>query len=429
MEENKVNRTEQKTVIFVGNLIDGTGKTPVKDAAIVIEKDRIEWVGARAALDIDPTTARFIDEQHGTAIPGLIDSHSHIILMGEKTYIGAHPVFQVARAIQNLKTVRQMGVTTIRDLGTAVGNIDLYLREAINAGMIEGPRMFTSGDPIRMTAGMAKTPPKGIGVDGPYEARKAARNQLGEGVDLLKIFATEGVGSSRAGRLAAIPVHLRKPKPKAPGVGGRVQMTVEEIRAVVEEAHKVQVPATCHAIATEGIKNALRAGVDTIEHGAGMDDEAIEMMVNQGTSLVPTLSVLHTIAYRGDEFEYPIEHSDSAKRWYERAVKGVEKARKAKLTIATGTDPLNDDTIPMECQRLIEAGLTPMEVIVSATRAGAEILNKQDEFGTIECGKLADLVILSGNPLDDISALTRVEYVFQDGRLVKEPSARGEFTA
>src|SRR5690606_15199139 len=163
-----------------------------------------------------------------------------------------------------------------------VGNIDLYLREAIRSGLIDGPRMFSSGDPIRMTAGMPKTPPKGIGVDGPYEARKAARNQLGEGADVLKSFATEGAGSSRAGRLAAIAPHLRKPAPEAPGVGGRAQLTEEEIRAVVEEAHKVQVAATCHAIATEAIKNALRAGVDSIEHGAGLDDEAIEMMSARG---------------------------------------------------------------------------------------------------------------------------------------------------
>jgi len=424
-----VNNPAQKTVIFVGLLIDGSGGEPLKDAAIVIDKERITWTGPRELLELDPTTARFIDARYNTAIPGLVDSHCHIILMGDKTYLGAHPVFQVARAIQNLKTVRQMGVTTIRDLGTAVGNIDLYLREAIRSGLIDGPRMFSSGDPIRMTAGMPKTPPKGIGVDGPYEARKAARNQLGEGADVLKIFATEGVGSSRAGRLAAIPPHLRKPAPKAPGVGGRAQLTEEEIRAVVEEAHKVQVAATCHAIATEGIKNALRAGVDSIEHGAGLDDEAIEMMSARGVSLVPTLSVLHTIAFRGEEYEYPPEHIESAKRWYERALAGVEKARQAGLTIAAGTDPLNDDTLAMECRRLVEAGLTPMEAIVSATRTGAELLGQAEAFGTLACGKLADIVILADNPLENLTALERVEYVFQEGRLVKEPAVRGEHNA
>ena len=416
-----MNESANATQVFlVGTCITGTGKEPIRDAAVVVRAGRIIQVGPRSAVSYDAKNSQVVDRASSTMIPGLIDSHTHIFLKGDRTFVQAHLVFQISRVMHNAAEVLRMGVTTIRDLGTATGNADIYFRDAVNAGFFRGPRIFTSGDPIRMTAGMTGPTAMGIGIDGPDEARRVARLQLEAGSDVLKVFATEGVGYSRAARQLALPAHLRRPTPKVPGFKGRVQMTVEEMRAVVEEAHKVGVTVASHAIETEGIKNALRAGVDSVEHGAGLDDEAIDMMVKQGTSLVPTMSILHTIGYRGEEFEYPPDHSESARRWYDRQVIAVRKARAAGIRIATGTDSINNDTIPMECGKLVEVGFTPMEAIVAATKAGAEILRKADDLGTIETGKKADLVILSANPLKVIGALERVELVVKEGEIVKE---------
>lgn len=412
-------------VFIVGTLIDGTGQAPLSEASLVVKGDRIAWVGPKTRLPAEYKNSPATNLADSTAIPGLVDSHTHVFLMGDRTFLNAHLVYKVARVIHNLAAELDMGVTTIRDLGTSVGNFDIYTREAINAGLISGPSMYTSGDAIRMTAGMPPQSAMGVGIDGPHEARKAARLQLGAGADLLKIFATEGVGYSRLNRLLAMPVHMRAPLPTAPGVGGRPQMTIEEMTAVVEEAHKVEVTVACHAIETVGIKNALKAGIDTLEHGTGMDREAVDMMAAQGTMYVPTMSILHTIAYHGERFEYPESHMESARRWYDRLGAAIGLAKRAGIKMATGTDSLNDDTITMECARLIEAGLTPMEAIVAATRHGAELVRKQDEFGTLEAGKRADIVILAQNPLDDINALDKVQYVVKDGKLVREPNPNG----
>jgi imidazolonepropionase-like amidohydrolase len=205
-------------------------------------------------------------------------------------------------------------------------------------------------------------------------------------------------------------------------------MTVEEMSVVVEEAHKVKATVACHAIGIEGIRNALAAGIDTLEHGTGMDDAAIETMIKQNVALVPTMSILHTIAYHGKDWDYPSYAMDNARHHYERHVVAVGRAKDAGVKIAAGTDVIDNDTVAMECAQLVKAGFTPMEAIVAATRTGAEIMNKAHDFGTLEVGRRADLVLLGANPLDDIKHLEDVQMVVKDGRTIDPPKLSREET-
>jgi imidazolonepropionase-like amidohydrolase len=404
-------------VFLVGTMIDGNGGEPLRDAAVVIEDGRFTQIGPRASITYDPQNSGVIEAPQSTVIPGLIDCHNHIFLKGDRTYLQSHLVFQVAKAIKNAAELLKAGTTTIRDLGAHIGNPGLYFREALKAGLIMGPRMFSSGDAMRMTGGMVGPLAFGLEIDSPDEARKTARQQLKAGADLLKVIASEPVGYSRMG-LYKIAPHLSDPPARVGGILGRPQLTLEEIKPIVEEAHKVDVTVSCHAMSAESIKVALSAGVDTIEHAIVMDQESVDIAAEQGTALVPTMSIIHTMAYRGKEYDYPVAHSENAKRFYDILVSSMELARQADIRIATGTDCINDDTIAMECSRFLDAGFSPMEAIVAATRVGAEILKQDEELGTIEVGKRADLVILEGNPLEDIKALESVSYVIKDGEIV-----------
>ena len=413
------------TVILIGRLIDGTGREPMEDAAIVVENGRIKQVGPQESVSYDASRHDVIDAGSDTLSPGLIDAHCHIFYVGDTTYIGAKPVFGVARALQNLAAWLEQGVTTIRDVGTK-DNMDIDLREAIRAGVVRGPRLLVSGSPITMTAGIVAFGKSGWAkeVTGPYEARRAVRQHIGEGVDLIKVMATASIagnGHSRSSLRTVWPVHMQSPETSGAGKIGWTQLSLEELQAVVEEAHNVDLVVACHAIGTEGIKNALNAGVDSIEHGTFLDEEAVEMMVAQDVFLVPTLAILQTIAFRGDEFDYPQYAIECGKRAVDASLASTRMAHEAGVRIGTGTDPFNNSTVADEIETLSRAGLSNMDALIAATRGGAELLRMQEQIGTIEVGKIADMVILGGDPLEDLSAIRDVKYVFQEGRIVKSP--------
>jgi imidazolonepropionase-like amidohydrolase len=235
---------------------------------------------------------------------------------------------------------------------------------------------------------------------GADEARRAVRRQIDAGVDFIKLFATAGIGER-----------------------GHSQMTFEEVAAATDEGHKAGKTVAAHAIAADGIKICVRAGVDTIEHGKALDDEAVAMMRDAGVALVPTLAVGRTIAERAVELGRGAEVAENARRVLEVHQRSVRLAYEAGVKIVVGTDPAYGDSMARECELLVQTCLTPMEALVGATRRGAEILRLGDDFGTLEEGKRADLIVLARSPVEDIRALSEVEYVFKAGIAVRRPQA------
>ncbi len=390
-------KNERPLVFLVGVLIDGTDREPVSPAAVVVERGIIVQAGPEESVSYDLKDCQVVEARENTLIPGLIDSHCHIFYLGVEEF-DQSGVILIAQGIRNAGIWLRQGVTTARDVCTR-DNLDVGLRDAINGGLVLGPRLFVSGEGMAMTGGKQKGHDLLVTeVTGPNEARRFVRQQLRAGVDLIKIFATAGLTE-----------------------GGHAQLSVEEIRAAVEEAHRAGKRVASHAIGTEGIKDSIEAGVDTIEHGTFLDDEAVEMMVANSVALVPTLAIGQNIVDRGEEFGRPQALLENAGKALESARWGARKAYEAGVTIAAGTDPVMAETMAMECKLLLDIGLSPMEALQAATSVGAKILGIEDKMGTVEKGKWADLVILGGNPLEDISALEEVLYVVKDGAIVKSP--------
>ena len=390
------------TVLKGGRLIDGTGSEPVDDSVLVMKDDLIESVGS-AGSDRYPQDAEVIDVTGKTIMPGLIDAHIHLFghrSMGQITWFMDEPLLKGMRSVMDIWKLIDAGFTTVRDLG---GVNALYLKRAVNEGSVVGPRILAAGRGITQTGGhgdiIHSLPAEWSHrlmlcriADGVSEVRKAAREQLREGADFLKIFTTGGVMSER-------------------DVSFSSQYCLEEIRAFVEEAHNVGVRTASHAQGTQGIKNALLGGVETIEHGIYLDEECIDMMIKKGRYLVPTLAIFQAIVTKGAEagvLESSIRKAGTAQ---EAHVESFKNAYEAGVKCGLGTDYLSDPMSAMgenaiELQLYVEvAGLTPMEAIVCATRNNAEVLNLADEIGTLEPGKCADLLVVDGDPSQDISIL------------------------
>jgi imidazolonepropionase-like amidohydrolase len=408
------------TVLTGGRLIDGTGTAPIEDPVVVIKGERIEAVGNADAVEI-PRGADVIDTAGKAIMPGLIEAHVHILgitSMNPLTWVIDPPELRGMRAVMDVWNLVSRGFTTVRDCGNSNS---LYLKRAINEGSIIGPRIVSCGAIITQTGGHGEfvhylpvdwINQRGIGrvADGVDECRKAAREQLRAGADFIKFCSTGGVMSE-------------KDKPVSP------QYSVDEIRAMVEEAHNVRAKAASHAQGTEGIKNALQADIDTIEHGFYLDDEAIEMMVKQEVHFVPTLAIVEAIVSKGAEAGVPEVSLNKARRVQEVHLKSFEKACQAGVKICSGTDYLSDPMGPMgenvvELELQVKAGRSPMDVIVSATKINSEALGLSDRLGTLEAGKLADLIVVDGDPLGDISVLrdkTKIVNVYKGGTKVPFP--------
>lgn len=404
------------TALKGGTLIDGTGNAPLSNAVIVIKGERIETVGGLDATTF-PEDAKIIDTDGKTIMPGLIDAHLHLAgirSMNPLIYLSEPTALRGMRMVMDAWKLLDSGFTTIRDCGNSK-NLSLHLKKVIDDGSIIGPRIVACGAIICQTGGhgdLAHFLPidwvkqRGIGrfADGVEECRKAAREQLREGADFLKLCSSGGVLSEKD-----LPTSC--------------QYTVEEISAVVEEAHNAGVKTASHAHANRGIRNALLAGVDTIEHGFYLDDEIIETMFKQGTLYIPTLTIMDVIATKGPEAGVPAFAVNKAKEHYEAHLKSFERACQTDVKIGCGTDyngspitPMGDNAIELELQ--VKAGRAPMDVIVSATKFNAEALGLGDNLGTIESGKLADLIVVNGDPLSDITVLrdkANIVRVFKGG--------------
>jgi imidazolonepropionase-like amidohydrolase len=386
-----------------GRLIGGTGGPPMEDAVVVIEGDRISIVGKTDATTIPPG-AEVIDLTGKTVIPGLINCHTHLCLDGSPDPVAALTqrsfTENVLIAAQHAGDTLRAGVTTVRDLGGWEG-IDLGLKKAINDGLILGPRMLVSGKLLCMTGGTAHF--IGREVDGPDEARKGAREQLKAGADVIKVMATGGV--------------------LTPGVDpGSVQLTFEELRAAIEEAKKAAKLTAAHAHGATGVKNAIQAGTDSIEHGCFLDAEAIDMMLEQEIFFVPTLAAVYEAIKKGPESGLPAFMIEKAQRATDAHLDSFRRAREAGVRIAAGNDggtPFNRaDNLASELERMVAAGMSCDGALATAHSNAAGLLRMADQIGTVEPGKLADLVVLDADPQVDISAVRQVHMVIKSGRRV-----------
>ena len=408
-------------IVLKGRVLDGNGGAPIEKGAVVLEDDRIRLVCRQSELPDDPT-AEVYELEDGTIMPGLIDAHVHMGWGSDTAvdWISMTPQLRMARARRDMAQLRQQGYTAFRDLGSDV----LLMRPAVAEGLLDVPRIFGAGRIISQIGGHGDVYQKlsleasqrayspAFIVNGVDEVRRACRINARNGADLIKIMTTGGVFSQ--GDKATPHSHFSQ----------------EEIRAAVEEAENMGSYVSTHAQATRGIKMALKNGVKCIEHGFYLDEECIELMVKNDCYLVPTLAIMHAskLYFQGKEGVLPYL-KEKTERSYEAHYRSLEMARKAHITVGVGCDFLGDAAFgcpyseaTLELERLCVAGYTPMEVITMATKVNARLLQMEDQLGTLETGKLADVLLVEGRPDEDIRVLRRsdhVKLVVQDGRIVK----------
>jgi imidazolonepropionase-like amidohydrolase len=410
-----------ETVIVAGALLDGRSDRPRPRQVVVVRGNRIAAVSDDSA-SARPAGARVIDLSDATLLPGLIDAHTHIFLQGEDPAEGGydaqllfHPLaLRAARATVSVRRALEQGFTTLRDVETeGAGYGDVGIKMAIEKGYIPGPRLFVATRAISTTGGYpleGYAPeidvPKGVQiVDGPVEARKAAREQLDHGADWIKVYMTHRSWVDAGGRLVSQPT-----------------LTVEELKAIVDETHGWGKKVACHAYNGEGLHRALDGGCDSIEHGLELDDAAIAQMVKQGTWYCPTLSV-----YYG---HWAPEDTPAGRRDRKRVeVHGpsFQKALRAGVKIVFGTDVGGfswSEPIAQEFPRMVELGMSPAAAIRSATSAPADMLGMAGQLGVVAAGAYADLVAVRRDPLTDIRELERVGFVMKDGGVFKDELSR-----
>ena len=413
------------TVIQAGTLIDGVSNTVRHDQVIVIGGNVISEVANANSAKI-PAGATVIDLSHATVLPGLIDAHTHIFLQGEITSEGGYDIqllkyplsFRAARATVSARRALEQGFTTIRDMETeGAGYGDIGIRMAIDRGYIPGPRIFAATRAISTTGGYALDGyapeievPKGAQlIDGPVEARKAAREQLDHGADWIKVYMTHRSWIGKDGELVSQPT-----------------LTVEELRAIVDEAHGWGKKVACHSYGGIGMQRALDGGCDSIEHGLMLTDAQIAQMLKQGTWLCPTLNIYYTDwASAGTP-----EGQRDRKRASEHEV-SFRKAVAAGVKIAFGTDVGGfpwTDPIAAEFPRMVNLGMTPMQAIQAATSRAAELLDRTGRLGVIAPGAFADVVAVDGDPLADVGILKNVGFVMKDGKVFKNDLVKRDAT-
>ena len=408
----------QVTVIQAGTLIDGVSGSVRRNQIITIRGNIITNVDGGVFISTNlPAGATFIDLSQATVLPGLIDAHTHIFLQGEDPAAGGYDIqllkyplaFRAARATVAVRRALEQGFTTLRDMETeGAGYGDVGIKMAIEGGYIPGPRLFVATRAISTTGGYpleGYAPeievPKGVQIiDGPIEARKAAREQLDHGADWIKVYMTHRSWVGRNGELVSQPT-----------------LTVEELRAIVDETHGWGKKVACHAYSGEGLQRALDGGCDSIEHGLVLTDAQIAQMIRQGTWLCATLS-----PYYDDWAPADTPEGQRDRKRASTHEESFRKALKAGVKIAFGTDMGGipwTEPIAQEFPRMVEFGMTPMQAIQSATSRAAELLDMKGRLGVIAPGAYADVVAISGDPSTDVKVLGNVSFVMKDGKVFK----------
>jgi imidazolonepropionase-like amidohydrolase len=414
--QTKAAAVEKTVVIRAAVLIDGISAQPRHNVVIVIKGNRIESVTDDGNAPAGATAISF--PASVTVLPGLIDTHTHIFLQGEAPEEGGYDIqllkhpssYRAVRAGVAARRALEQGFTTLRDVETeGSGYGDVGIKEAINAGFIPGPRLFVSTRAISVTGGYPLegynpdiVVPKGAQLaDGPYQLRKAAREQLENGADWIKVYMTHRSWIDKQGHLVSQPT-----------------LTVEELKAIVDETHGQQKKVACHAYGGIGLHRALDGGCDSIEHGLALDDAAIAQMLKQGTWYVPTLGVYYT--------DWSPENTPDGKRDRARANEhedSFKKALKAGVKIAFGTDMGGipwTEPIAAEFFHMVKFGMSPMDAIKAATSRAADLLDMKGDLGVIAPGAYADIIAVNGDPLANIDALKNTAFVMKDGSVFKQ---------
>ena len=404
---------DQLVFVRCGALLDGRSETARKNVVVAIRGEKITEVSTK-----EPTGAQIVDLSRETCLPGLIDTHTHVLLQGDITaadydeqLLKQSPEYRTILATVNARRALEYGFTTIRDVETeGAGYADVDVKKAINTGVIPGPRMqvatramdVTGAYPLLGYAPNVSVPHGVQVVDGADAARTAVREQISHGADWIKVYSDRSYRVREDGVLDDIPT-----------------FTLEELKAIVDEAHRERHKVASHAMALYGVHNSIEAGVDSIEHGNYIADEDMKAMVAHGTFYVPTIYVGAYVAEGRAAAGAPVWvkmlsiHEETFRR-----------AMKAGVKIAFGTDAggfawtVNP---AKEFAYMVKWGMTPAQALRSATTSAAELLGWSDQVGSIEAGKFADIVAVPGDPLADVSQLEKVDFVMKGGKVYKKP--------
>lgn len=413
-------------IVRCGQLLAVPGVDPLANATLVIKNRRVDRVlpGLQGPdLSKEKTQGAEVEEldlRDQFVLPGLIDCHVHLSMeFDSRIMVRAVTEGDAAAAIRSTLFARrtlEAGFTTVRDVGSG-GGVAFALRDAINAGEVPGPRILASGEPISVTGGHGDQtsgfrpdlfgvpgPKEGI-ADGPDECRKAVRFQIKLGADVIKLTSTGGVLSISSAGLAQ-------------------HFFADELEAITQTAHSMGRRVAAHAHGTDGINAALRAGVDSIEHGTYLDDESVRLFKEKGAYLVPTLLAGQTVAANAEIPGYYMPMvAQKAKLVGPRIMEAFRLAREGGVKIAFGTDsgvsPHGQNA--REFGLMVKAGMSPSEAVVSATVTAAELCGINSLVGTLEAGKAADFVSVRRNPLEDVTELERIQWVVRDGQVYKRP--------
>jgi len=389
-------------------MLDVNSGSMVRDPVILIQDEKITSAGSAVKI---PAGAGVVDLGDATLLPGLIDCHTHLMARISNdsqgyglTLLTKSQAFRALEGAADARVTLLAGFTTVRDVESeGSGYADVALRDAINQGLVEGPRMqvATRGIaavgkyfPFDISPDLVDFPAGAQMISGPEEARRAAREQIGHGANLLKVYADWGTPT----------------------------LTVEEIRPIVEEAHKSKIKVAAHATSPEGIRNALTAGVDSIEHGHQADRSSFELMKQKNAFWVPTIG--HYF-YAVDTAKFPQPHK-YMQETLERTRQNISTARELGVKIANGFDPSSAEAHGKNAREIIampKLGLPPIEAIRAATTNAAELMGWSDKIGSIEPGKFADIIAVSGDPIADVGELERVKFVMKGGTVVKNDFA------
>ncbi len=394
--------------VRAGRLFDGKSEKLATNQVVLIKGDRIVEVSPADRVKI-PTGAEVIDLSHATVLPGLIDAHTHVFGNGpdlEAQILRDSYQYRTLTALANANKDLMVGFTTLRDLKTLGAMYsDVDLRNAIDRGIVQGPRMQVSTRGIQTTGGFlmngysAEVPlPMALQVvDSPWAAREAVREQIAHGADWIKLYAAYEFRFTKDGKMVNPPT-----------------FTAEEVAAIVDEAHKKGHKVSCHAFGGEGLRNCLNAGVESIEHGVDLDDSDIKLMVEKGTYLVPTL------------YHYQLDREHDLKKYGGHSVAEVSErsfpkavAAGVKIAFGSGAGPFPHGSQTKEFAYMVKFGMTPVQAIRAATMGAATLMGWEDRIGSLEAGKFADMVAVTGDPTADITELERVKFVMKGGQLFK----------